>query len=65
MNKNLPNDARVGVKACSNMLKLIDCEIDIKELDEFENSFEQEELNEDKFQAFPLVMSFAGYSFGH
>jgi hypothetical protein len=28
MNKNWPNDVRVGCKALSSFLKLIDCEID-------------------------------------
>ncbi len=65
MSKNWPNDVRVGCKAHFNLLELIDCEIDLKELDEFEISFEQEELNEDLFQVFPLVMSFFVYSFGH
>jgi hypothetical protein len=46
-NKNWPNDVRVGCKAPSSLLELIDCEIDLKELDEFESSFEQEKLNED------------------
>jgi hypothetical protein len=47
MNKNWPNDVRVCCKAPSCLLELIDCEIDLKELDEFESSFEQEELYED------------------
>jgi hypothetical protein len=47
MTKNWPNDVRVGCKAPSSLLKFIDCEIDLKVLDEFESSFEQEELNED------------------
>jgi len=47
MTKNWPNDVRVGCKAPSSLLEFIDCEIDLKVLDEFENSFEQEELNED------------------
>jgi intracellular sulfur oxidation DsrE/DsrF family protein len=47
MTKNWPNDVRVGVQAHSSMLELINCELDFKELDEFQNSFELEELNED------------------
>jgi hypothetical protein len=38
---------RVGCKSLSSLLKLIDYQIYLKELDEFESSFEQEELNED------------------
>jgi hypothetical protein len=48
VNKNWPNDVRVGCKAPSSLVKLIGFEIDIEEdLDEFESSFELEELNED------------------
>jgi hypothetical protein len=47
MSKIWPNDVRVCCKALSSLLELIDCEIDLKELDEFESSFEQEELYED------------------
>ncbi len=52
MSKNWPNDVRVGCKALFSLLKLIDYEIDLKEVDEFESSFEQEELNEDYFLFF-------------
>jgi hypothetical protein len=52
MNTNWPNDVRVGCKALFSLLKLIDYEIDLKEVDEFESSFEQEELNEDYFLFF-------------
>jgi hypothetical protein len=47
MNTNWPNGVRVCCKAPSNLLELIDCDIDLKELNEFESSFEQEELKED------------------
>jgi hypothetical protein len=47
MNKNWPNDVKVCCKAPFNLLELIDCEIDLKGLNEFESSFEHEELNED------------------
>ncbi len=42
MNKNWPNDARVGCKAFHNLVELIDYKLDLKyELDEVEGSFEQ------------------------
>ncbi len=48
MNNNWPNDAKVGCKAPSNLLDLIVFELNIKyEFDEFEDSFEQNELKED------------------
>jgi hypothetical protein len=47
VSKNWPNDVRVGCKALSGLLELIDCEIDLQKLDEFESSFEQKGLNED------------------
>jgi hypothetical protein len=44
MSKNWPNDARVGCKAPNN---LIDFESNLKyELNEFESSFERDELKE-------------------
>jgi hypothetical protein len=47
VSKNWPNDVRGSCKAPSSLLELIDCEIDLKELNEFGSSFEKEELNED------------------
>ncbi len=48
MNKNWPNDARVGSKACNNLVQLICFELDLEhELDEFGDSFKQDELKED------------------
>ncbi len=41
MNKNWPNDAKVGYKALSNLVELIDFEFNLEnELNEFESSFE-------------------------
>jgi hypothetical protein len=47
VNKNWPNDVRIGCKAFSSLLELTNCEIDLKELNEFQSSFKQEQLNED------------------
>jgi hypothetical protein len=48
MSKNWPNDARVGCKAPNNMIDSIDFESNLKyELNEFESSFERDELKED------------------
>ncbi len=48
VNKNWPNDARVGCKAPNNLVQLIYFELDLKhELDEFGDSFKQDELKED------------------
>jgi len=48
VNKNWPNYTMVGCKAPSNLVQLIDFELDLKhELDEFGDSFEQDELKED------------------
>ncbi len=45
MNKNWFNDARVSCKAPNNLLQLIIFELDSEhELDEFGDSFEQDEL---------------------
>jgi hypothetical protein len=41
MNKNWPNDAKVGCKSLSNLVELIDFELNLEdELDKFESSFE-------------------------
>ncbi len=41
MNKNWPNDAKVGYKALSNLVELIDFELNLKDaFDAFESSFE-------------------------
>jgi hypothetical protein len=56
MSKNWPNDARVGCKAPNNLIDLINFESNLKfELDEFESSFEQDELKEDQLNSFCLV----------
>jgi len=48
VNKNWPNDAMVGYKVPNNLVELIDVELDLKqELDEFRDSFEQDELKND------------------
>jgi hypothetical protein len=48
VNKNWPNDARVGCKAPNNLVQLIYFELDLEqELDEFGDSFKQDELKED------------------
>jgi hypothetical protein len=48
VNKIWPNDAKVGCKAFSNLVNLIDFELNLKqELDEFERSFEQDEWKDD------------------
>ncbi len=45
LNKNWPNDTYVGCKAPHNLAKLIDSILNLtQELDEFEDSFEQDEL---------------------
>jgi len=47
MSKNWPNYERVGWKAPYNLVELIDFELDLKhKLDEFEGSFEWDELQE-------------------
>jgi hypothetical protein len=44
INKNWPNDAKMGCKALNNLVMLIDSKFDVKlELNEFETSFEQHE----------------------
>jgi predicted DNA-binding transcriptional regulator len=43
VNKNGRSDPRVGCKPPSNLLKLIEKDIK-KELEEFENSFERDEI---------------------
>jgi hypothetical protein len=53
VNKNWPNDAKVGCKVFSNLVNLIDLELNLKqELDEFERSFEQDEWKDDYFNFF-------------
>jgi len=48
VNKIWPNDTKVGCKAFSNLVNLIDFELNLKqELDEFERSFEQYEWKGD------------------
>jgi hypothetical protein len=48
VNKNWPNDVKVGCKAPSNLVELIDSETNLEDkLNEFEGSLEQDELNED------------------
>jgi hypothetical protein len=48
MIKNWPNDARVSCKAPHNLVELIDLKLDLKhELNEFEGSFEWDELKDD------------------
>ncbi len=45
---NWPNDAKVGCNAPSNLVELIDLKLDLKhELNEFEGSFEWDELKDD------------------
>lgn len=58
VNKNQPNDARVGCKALSNLVDLIDSKLDFRERvdHEFEGSFEQDELKEDQFNLFVLYI---------
>jgi hypothetical protein len=47
MNKNWPNDAKVGCKAFNNLVDFIDSELNLElKLDEFECSFQQDELKE-------------------
>jgi hypothetical protein len=47
-NKNWPNDVKVDCKAPSNLVELIDSEINLKDkLNEFEGSLEWDEWNED------------------
>jgi hypothetical protein len=44
MNKNWPNDAKVGCKNFNNLVDFIDFELNLKlELDEFECSFQQDD----------------------
>ncbi len=48
MNKNWPNDTRVGCKVPSSMIELIEFWLHMEdELNDFEGSFEQDELKED------------------
>jgi hypothetical protein len=48
VNKNWPDDAKVGCKAFTNLINLIDFELNLKqELNEFERSFEQNEWKDD------------------
>ncbi len=48
MNKNWPNDTRVGCKVPSSMIELIEFWVHLEdELNDFEGSFEQDELKED------------------
>ncbi len=45
MNKNWPNDCRVGCKSPSNFSKLIGIDADLEEkLEQFEKAFEREEI---------------------
>jgi hypothetical protein len=48
VNKNWPNDAKVNCKVFSSLVELIKFEIPLlKQLNEFESSFEQDELKQD------------------
>ncbi len=45
MNKNWPNDFRVGCKALSNLLELIGIDAHLEEeLEQFERAFERDEI---------------------
>jgi hypothetical protein len=44
VNKNCPNDSRVDWKPLSNFVELIEKDLNFEELEEFEDSFEQDEL---------------------
>jgi hypothetical protein len=45
LNKNWPNDCRVGCKSPSNLLELIGINADLKEeLENFEGAFERDEI---------------------
>ncbi len=55
-NKNLLDDAKMSCEALSNLVDLIDFELNLeKKLDKFEGSFEQNELKEDYSNLFCLV----------
>ncbi len=45
MNKNQPNDCKVGCKSPLNLLKFIGIDVDLeKELQQFEGAFEKDEI---------------------
>jgi hypothetical protein len=44
VNKNWPNDSRVDCKPLSNLVELIEKDLDYEELEDFEDSFERDEL---------------------
>ncbi len=56
VNKSWPNDATMGCKARNNSIKLINFELDlVQELDEFESSFEWDEVKETWFDVFCVI----------
>ncbi len=64
MNKNWPNDAKVGCKAFSNLVNLLDFELNLKqELDEFERLFEWDEWKDDEFNIFLILYIFEMWSY--
>ncbi len=45
MNKNWPNDYKIGCKSPSNLLELIGIDADLEEeLEQFEGAFERDEI---------------------
>jgi len=45
VNKNWPNDPRIGYKSPSNLVEFLEKDVDLKEeLEEFENEFERDEV---------------------
>ncbi len=45
MNKNWPNDTRIGCKPFSNLVELIEADAKLKEeFEEFEETFEKDEI---------------------
>jgi hypothetical protein len=45
VNKNWPNDPRIGCKSPSNLLEFLERDIDLKdELEKFEGEFERDEV---------------------
>ncbi len=53
MNENWTNHVRMSCKSPNNLVNLIDYELDLEqELNEFEGSFDQDELKEDQSNFF-------------
>jgi hypothetical protein len=48
VNKNWPNDLKIGCKSPSNLVEFLERDVDLeKELEEFEGEFEKEEVVEE------------------